>query len=84
MDDFFLYNGRSTKEFGMCVESYPNQNASKRRRTDIVIPGRNGKLHHDEDAFENVDVSYSVWFRGSLPTPEQAHAVKSWLMGGKG
>lgn len=84
MDDYFVFNGRSTREFCMAVESYPNQNAPKRRRTSITIPGRNGELHYDENTFENIDVSYSVWFRGALPTPEQAHAVKSWLLSAKG
>lgn len=84
VDDFFTFNGRSTKEFGMAVESYPEQNAPKRRRKAIQIPGRNGDLHIDEEAFENIDVPYKVWFKGDLPTPEQAHAVKGWLLGGKG
>lgn len=84
MDDYFVFNGRSTREFGMAVESHPNQNAPKRRRTAIEIPGRNGELHLDEEAFDNINVAYSVWFRGDLPTPEQAHAVKSWLLAGKG
>lgn len=68
----------------MAVESRPNQNAPQRRRTAISIPGRNGDLHYDEDAFDNIDVTYNVWFRGELPTPEQAHAVKSWLLSPKG
>jgi len=84
VDDFFTFNGRSTRDFGMAVESRPNQDAPKRRRTAIPIPGRNGELHYDEDAFENVDLTYNVWFRGSAPTPRQAHAVKSWLMSAKG
>ena len=84
MNDYFTFNGRSTLEFGMAVESRPNQNAPQRRRTAISIPGRNGDLHYDEDAFENIDLTYNVWFRGDVPTPEQAHAVKSWLLSTKG
>lgn len=84
MDDFFVFNGRTTREFGMAVESCPIQKTPKRRRTAITIPGRNGDLHEDEEAFDNIDVPYNVWFRGQLPTPEQAHAVKSWLLSPKG
>lgn len=84
MDDYFEFNGRSTREFGMVVEKRPNQNAPKRRRTAVTIPGRNGELHLDEDAFENIDAAYQVWFRDELPTPAQAHAVKSWLLSPKG
>ena len=84
MGDFFIFNGCSTKEFGMAVEKRPTQKTPKRRRTTFTIPGRNGNLHIDEDAFENVEVTYDVWFRGELPTPAQAHAVKSWLLSPKG
>lgn len=84
MDDFFIFDGRATREFGMAVESRPDQNAPKRRRNAVPIPGKNGDVHFDEDAYDNLPVSYNVWFRGDLPTPEQAHAVKGWLMGGKG
>lgn len=80
----FIFNGRSTEDFGMTVESRPNQDAPKRRRNSISIPGRNGDLHYDEDAFDNTDLTYNVWFRGELPTPEQAHGVKSWLLSSKG
>ena len=84
MGDFFIFNECSTKEFGMAVEKRPTQKTPKRRRTTFTIPGRNGNLHIDEDAFENVEVTYDVWFRGELPTPAQAHAVKSWLLSHKG
>lgn len=84
MDNYFTFNGRSTREFGMAVESHPNQNAPKRRRTAIPIPGRNGQLHYDEGGFENITVQYDVWFRGQQDAPQQAHAVKGWLLGAKG
>ena len=84
MDNYFTFNGRGTMDFGMACEKHPNQNAPKRRRTAVQIPGRNGALHYDEGGFENIKIEYSVWFRGDLPTPEQAHAVKGWLLGAKG
>jgi phage-related protein len=84
VDNFFVFNGRGTREFGMSVEKRPTQKTPKRRRETISVPGRNGDLHFDEDTFENVEAQYEVWFRGELPTPEQAHAVKSWLLAPKG
>jgi phage-related protein len=79
-----VFDGKGSYEFGVRVEKHPNQNAPKRRRTAITIPGRNGQLHYDEDAYDNISIDYSVWFRGEYPTPEQAHNVKAWLLGGKG
>lgn len=84
MDNFFTFNGRSTMEFGIAVEKRPTQKTPARRRETVSVPGRNGNLHYDEDAYDNVEVTYDVWFRGYLPTPEQAHAVKSWLLAPKG
>lgn len=84
MVDFFVFNGRSTWEFGMAVEKRPTQKTPKRRRTAYSIPGRNGDLHADEDAYDNAEVTYEVWFRSERPTPKQAHAVKSWLLAPKG
>ncbi len=84
MDNFFIFNGRGTMEYGMAVEKRPNQNAPKRRRTTVKIPGRYGDLHFDEECLENQTLQYDVWFRDKLPTPEQAHAVKAWLLAPKG
>lgn len=84
MIDGIVFNGRSAGEFGVVVERYPAQNAPKRKRKAVSIPGRNGALHYDEGAWENVPVKYQVYFRGDLPTPEQAHTVKGWLMSPKG
>lgn len=84
MDDYFVFGGRSTREFGLHVEHFPAQDAPKRRRTEVNIPGRNGALHYDEGGFENVDLTYQVWFRGDVPSPEAAHRIKGWLLGEAG
>lgn len=84
MGDYFTFNGRGTRDFGMAVEGRPNQDAPKRRRTAVSVPGRNGELHYDEDAYDNISLTYNVWFRGAAPTPEQAHGIKSWLLSPRG
>ena len=84
MDNFFVFNGRGTLEFGMAVSKQPNRPTPTRRRSKVQIPGRNGDLHFDEGTFENITLTYDVWFRGGLPTPAQAHEVKAWLLAPKG
>ena len=84
MADYFKFNGQNTEKFGMHVAKRPNQNAPKRRQTKVQIPGRNGVLHLEDDGYENITVTYDAWFRGDLTTPEQAHAVKGWLLGAAG
>jgi len=43
------------------------------------VLGRSGLLHVQEAAFEEIVKPYKVYFRGQVPMPEQAHAVKAWL-----
>lgn len=84
MVDGIIFNGRGAGEFGVVVEHCPAQNAPKRKLKELSIPGRNGTLHYDEGAWENVKVKYEVYFRGNRPTAEHAHGVKQWLMAPKG
>lgn len=76
----FCFNGRRASEFGLVVEKLPAINAPARKRSAVSIPGRNGDLHYDENAFHNYNQPYECWFRGTVPTPEQAHIISSWLL----
>lgn len=84
MDNGFTFAGQSSGDFGMRVEKYPAQGGATRKRTTINIPGRNGDLHYEEDAFENYKQKYQCYFHSDRPTPEQAHAIKGWLLSADG
>lgn len=84
MFDGFTFGDKATWDFDMHVERFPRQSAPARKMTTFSVPGRSGDLHAFEDAWENYTQSYEVYFHGNFPTPEQAHAVKAWLMGGSG
>lgn len=80
MRNGFVFAGKSTWDFNMLVGRYPAQKGAARKRTTVPVPGRNGDLHYDEGAFENYQQPYECGFRGGRPTPEQAHAIKEWLL----
>lgn len=76
----FKFGNKATWDFDMHVQQYPSQSAPARKMQVITVPGRNGELHLQENAFNNLPVSYSCYFHGSDPAPDVAHAVKAWLL----
>lgn len=80
MRNKFTFGGRSTDEFSMRIEKYPKIKGPARRRKTVIVPGRNGALHYQEDAFDNYIQPYECYFHSSLTASEQAHRVKAWLL----
>lgn len=81
MDNGFKFGDKGTWDFDMHVEHYPSQGGPARKSNTTSVLGRNGDLHLLQDAFENYTQPYACYFHGDLPTPEQAHAIKAWLLG---
>lgn len=75
-----VYNGRSSKEIGLEVETFPSYQTPRRKYETIQVPGRNGDLLIDGGSWENVIRSYEVSigsFRRSYY--EMMNAVSEWL-----
>lgn len=81
MQNGFKFGDLSTSDFDMYAEKFPAQIGAQRKHSSVSVPGRNGDLHFLENAFSNYTQPYACYFHGDLPTPEQAHAVKAWLLG---
>lgn len=77
-DNYFIFKGRRSADFGLVVESYPAQPKPARKLERISIPGRNGSYTIDGGGYESVTVSYNCYFRGG---PDQASRIASWLYG---
>lgn len=60
----FTFNGRSSEDFGVRVEKYPDLNRSQRKYRSTSVPGKNGNIYQMEDAWEEVPVAYKI-FAGS-------------------
>lgn len=75
-----IYNGRSSKEIGLEVETFPEYQTPKRSYEKIHIPGRNGDLLIDNGCWENATRTYSVSI-GSYDRSydEMVNKVSEWL-----
>ena len=64
----------------MRIEKYPKIVSPARRRKAVVVAGRNGALHYQENAFDNYTQPYECYFHSALSAAEQAHKIKAWLL----
>ena len=84
MRNGFSYGTKNSWDYGLRVEKLPKIGSPKRRVSTITVPGRNGCLHIDEGVYDSFTQPYECYFHGKDPTPEVAHAIRRWLMGGGG
>ena len=54
------YNGKSSEEFGIVVETTPNYEIPERDYEILSIPGRNGDVVIDKGNYKNVERSYNI------------------------
>lgn len=75
-----IYNGRSCREFGLEVETFPSYTAPARTIEKTHVPGRNGDLIIDGGCWENGVRSYIVAM-GSFERAyfEMANKTVEWL-----
>lgn len=56
-----LYNGISSEDVGLRVEHHPRRIIPAKKREVVTVPGRNGDLVFEQDAYENYVQPYDVW-----------------------
>lgn len=77
--------GTSSDDVGAVVEYYPSLPRPRRKYSTITVPGRNGVLLLDENAYENYTQPYDIYIRGGRRhLPQKARAVAGWLHGPQG
>lgn len=79
------YNGKSSEEFGIVVETTPNYEIPERDYEILSIPGRNGDVVIDKGNYKNVERSYNIAIvaeEGSFPF--SAFKMANWLHSGFG
>lgn len=80
-----VYGGEASSDYGIVVSEAPSFDKPTRKTTTYAVPGRNGAILFQEDAFDDVTRSYKVWFaedHGDLT--EKVNAFTSWLFSKKG
>lgn len=82
----FDFAGTSSASFGVAVELVPSLNRPARKQTIIEVPGRSGDIVFPEDAWSNVQQTYTVVRKAtsSQPPAKQARLFVAWLQGVKG
>ncbi len=84
MEKYLYFNGHSSDEYFCHIEHKPDIPVPEAMYEEYEVPGRNGKLHADLGYYDNVTVTYQLYFHGRNPTAEDARTVKKWLAGTPG
>ena len=58
----FTYNDKSSKDFDIIVEKLPSLNRPQRQHDIYKVPGRSGDIIEQYNAYENITITYEVWF----------------------
>ena len=73
----FTYNGTDSTTYGLVIEHRPVVTVAKRIIESISIPGRSGDLLFDTGAYENVTLTYQVFYQGNVRP--NAITIAEWL-----
>lgn len=76
-----IFNGSSSDDHNLIINSYPSFINPVRNVMETEIPGRNGKLFHDQGNYKNVDLEYGFYIKRTAEIDLRAVAsdVFSWL-----
>ena len=73
---WFSYNGKKNSDYGLEMLSMPTRPHPARKGDLVDVPGRDGKLFMDENAYDRVLVTIQVIAPGS-----KMDAIRAWLTG---
>ena len=76
------WDGITSDSLNCIVERYPVYTVPRRKQSAISVPGRNGDLLLQQQAYSNYIQAYDVYLSGprnGSKIPEVAQAVAAWL-----
>ena len=80
-----VYGGESSADYGMVVSEAPAYERPNRKQTVYTVPGKNGAVVFQEDAWEDVQRSYNVWLAYDMDTlVDKVNAFEAMLNSKKG
>jgi len=81
-----IWAGKSSQDFGIVVENPPAIKRPARKFTKYSVPGRNGDIVEQQDAWDNYTQTYTIWAGGNDygSAPITYSAISSWLLSPKG
>lgn len=78
-----IYDGKSSRDFGIIVEAFPAMNHGAKRGEPYQIAGRNGVFYDEDGTFDNYIQAYQIAIREGLfrPADKRCADVQAWLSG---
>ena len=81
-----VYGGEASSDYGMVVAEAPSFERPTRKQSVYTVPGRNGDVVFQQDAWADVARTYQVWLaeNGDESLTELVDAFEAWLNSQKG
>lgn len=78
---FFNFNGESSADFGVVISEAPTFERAGRKSTAFDLPGRNGSIIYQQNAWNDVNRQYKVWIDTdrAVDLPAKVDAFTAWL-----
>lgn len=78
-----IYDGKSSRDFGIIVEAFPSMNHGAKRGEPYQIAGRNGVFYDEDGTFDNYVQAYQIAIREGLfrPADKRCADIQAWLSG---
>ena len=77
----FIFNGESSADFDLVVSEVPTFEKAGRKSSAFDIPGRNGSILYQQNAWNDVTRQYKIWAAVDDATklPDKVNAFTAWL-----
>ena len=84
----FTYNSKSSKDFDIIVEKLPSLSRPQRQHDVYRVPGRSGDIVEQHNAYDNITITYEVWFANNdidyISAQKLAREISAWLYSSSG
>ena len=87
-EGFFVYRGVNSRSMRVTIERYPQITKPRKRLNFYNVPGRMGDVVTWDGGYDNINISYKVWFTPGWRTggiretlAEAATRINDWLSG---
>ena len=86
MLNYFVFNGKSSRDFGIYIEKSPDSVHAERRGESFSVAGRNGSEVNEDSTFENYNQTYEVGWKKEFERDayQVSNDIASWLLGSSG
>lgn len=81
-----VFGGEASSDYGMVIAEAPTFERPTRKITSYSVPGRNGQIIYQQDAWDDVVRSYEVWIdeNKAQDLATSVNAFEAWLNSLKG